>query len=70
MTDLVKVALIAAIPPTLTSLGTLYATLRVKTKVEVVEKGLNGVQTKLVDATKKAAFAAGEKSEREKQEGR
>lgn len=65
MTDLVKLALIAAVAPTLTSLGSLIASLRANTKIDKVEKGMNGLTDKLVKTTKEAAFEAGVKHEKE-----
>ena len=76
MTDLVKLALIAAVAPTITSLANLVATLRantkieqaekgLNTKIEKVEKGVNGLKDELVQTTARESFAAGMKHEKE-----
>lgn len=42
MTDLVKIALIAATPPTIAAIGSLVVSLRANKRVAVVEKAING----------------------------
>lgn len=65
MTDVVKLAMIAALPPTIASLATLIATFKGIKKVEKLDRGINGLKDELVQTTKAAAFQAGIKQEKE-----
>jgi hypothetical protein len=60
--DIVLVAIIAAIPATISAAAALIAAV----KIHQIEKGVNGLQEKLVSTTRSEAFAAGIKHEREK----
>ena len=66
MTDLIKTALIAAMPPTIAAIGSFIATLRTHGKVVKVESEMNGMKDALIKKTQSAAFAEGVKSEQDK----
>lgn len=69
MTDLVKIALIASIPPTIAALGSFLMNLRTYFRMDDVEKSVNGVKDELVAATHKSAFAEGVKHEKDNVSG-
>lgn len=57
--DIIIVAIIAAIPATISAVAALVAA----AKIHQLEKGVNGLQDKLVATTKSESFAAGIKHE-------
>jgi hypothetical protein len=68
MTDAVKEALIAATPPTLVAIGAVILGWMNKTKLGNVEQKVDGRLTELLELTRKASHAEGEKAEHDKNE--
>jgi len=68
MTDLVKVALIAATPPLAVGICNLIVNLYTNRRMTVVKKSVDGVKDQLVAATAKSSFAAGVKHEQDSPE--
>ncbi len=65
MSDIVKIALIASIPPTIAALGSFIISLYTNMRMKGVEKSVDGVKDELVRTTRTAAFAAGMKHEQD-----
>lgn len=59
MNDLVIVALVAAIPPTMLALATLITSLRIGRKVEEVHHATNGMKDALMKVTRSDALQEG-----------
>ena len=70
MTDLVQVALIAAIPPSLVALVTLVVGLYNKSQIKELRVTVNSRLSELVAQSKKASHAEGMEDEREVQRAR
>jgi hypothetical protein len=66
MSDLVKVALIVAVAPTIAAVGSFFLGWINRSKLTVVEQKLDGRLTELLELTRKASHAEGEKAEFDK----
>jgi hypothetical protein len=70
MTDIIKIALIAAVPPTVAALGSFFISLRTSRKMAEVAVSVDGVKDELVRTTRLASFAAGVKHEQDNPEAK
>lgn len=58
--------LLIAVATLITAVGAVWIGFRNSKHIRKVERLTNGMQTKLVDEVRKASFAAGQKSEKDK----
>ncbi len=73
MSDIVLVALIASTPPTIAAIAALISARKAHSQsvqnsadIKIVARETNGMKDELIRVTKSEAFAAGEKSEKDK----
>ena len=64
MTDIITVAIIAAVPPTLVGLLNIWSSLRNRKAIIRVELATNGMSDKLLEASKLASHAEGMAAQR------
>ena len=67
MSDIVTVAIVAGVPPTILALGNLIVSIRNSFKIETIHAATNSMKDALVQKTDQEAFARGAKSETDKQ---
>lgn len=66
--DLIIVALIAAVPPTIAAVASLLASRKNKEKIDVLHVRLNSRLDEMIEIVKKSSVAQGRQEQREVQE--